>query len=147
MPFLTALIVLTWSTQDLRAKADPKTTGIILYSRARIDFVVTVIITGMILALLIVPVYILWNLTREIQSSRTVAIIIAVLLVSTLIFSGVLSLFTRAKRHEVLASAAAYAVLLSTFKRVSTDKNWDRYCAVLVVFIGNVGQISQSPHG
>ncbi|KAF4624048.1 hypothetical protein G7Y89_g14125 [Cudoniella acicularis] len=108
---------------DLRAKANPKMTGIILYSRARVDFVVNLIITGTILALLIVPVYILWNLTREIQSSRTVAIIIAVLLVSTLIFSGVLSLFTRAKRHEVLASAAAY-------------------CAVLVVFIGNVGQIS-----
>jgi hypothetical protein len=100
--------MLTGLLKDLRAKADPKATGIILYSRSRIDFVVTLIITGMILALLIIPVYILWNLTRSIQSTKTVAIIIAVLLISTLVFSGVLSLFTRAKRHEVLASAAAY---------------------------------------
>ena len=85
-------------------------TGIILYSRSRIDFVVTLIITVMILALLVVPVYILWNLTRDFQSTRAVAIIIAVLLVSTLVFSAVLSLFTKAKRHEVLASAAAYVI-------------------------------------
>ncbi len=83
---------------------------------------VTLIITGMILALLIIPVYILWNLTRDIQSSKTVAITIAVLLVSTLIFSVVLSLFTRAKRHEVLASAAAYVILFSDNKFAATDK-------------------------
>lgn len=70
----------------------------------------------MILTLLIVPVYILWNLTRDIQSTRAVAIIIAVLLVSTLVFSIVLSLFTKAKRHEVLASAAAYVISLANLR-------------------------------
>jgi uncharacterized SAM-binding protein YcdF (DUF218 family) len=44
---------------------------------------------------------------------------IAILLVCTLLFSGVLSAFTRARRHEVLGAAAAY-------------------CAVLVVFMGNM---------
>lgn len=47
-----------------------------------------------------------------------------VLLVSTLAFSAVLAIFTRAKRHEILAAAAAY-------------------CAVLVVFLGNVPQLLQ----
>jgi len=61
----------------------------------------------MILVLLIVPVYILWNLTRDVHSGQAIAIIIAVLLVSTLIFSAELTLFTRAKRHEVLAASAA----------------------------------------
>jgi len=64
----------------------------------------------MILALLIVPVYILWKLTRVTESNTTTAVIIGVLLVFTLVFSGVLSLFTRAKRHEILAAAAAYVL-------------------------------------
>jgi len=68
---------------------------------------VSVIITAMILTLLIVPVYILWHLTRIPPSGTAIAIIIGVLLIFTLIFSGALSLFTRAKRHEILASAAA----------------------------------------
>ncbi|KAH9219762.1 hypothetical protein DL95DRAFT_291332, partial [Leptodontidium sp. 2 PMI_412] len=111
--------------RDLSDKTNPKQSGIILYSRRRIDCVVSLIITTMILIFLIVPVYILWNLTRVINSGKTISIIIAVLLVSTLIFSAQLTLFTRAKRHEILAAAAAY-------------------CAVLVVFVGNVGQISSA---
>jgi hypothetical protein len=64
----------------------------------------------MVLALLILPVYLLWHLTRAIQSGTAIAIVVVVLLVFTLIFSGALSLLTRAKRHEILASAAAYVV-------------------------------------
>lgn len=44
---------------------------------------------------------------------------IGTLLICTLAFSSILSLFTKARRHEILAAAAAY-------------------CAVLVVFLGNV---------
>jgi ABC-type Mn2+/Zn2+ transport system permease subunit len=64
----------------------------------------------MVLALLIIPVYILWHLTRAIQSGTDTAIIIGLLLVFTLIFSGALSLLTTAQRHEILASAAAYVI-------------------------------------
>jgi uncharacterized Tic20 family protein len=93
--------------EELRRKTDPKATKIILYSRERINFVVSLLITLMILALLIVPVYILWKLTRTANfTNATTAVIIGVLLVFTLVFSGVLSLFTRARRHEVLAAAA-----------------------------------------
>jgi hypothetical protein len=73
----------------------------------------SLVITAMVLALLIVPVYLLWNLTLAIPSGTTTAIIIGVLLVFTLIFSGTLSLLTRARRHEILASAAAYVILFN----------------------------------
>jgi hypothetical protein len=79
-----------------------------LYSRRRIGLLASLVITAMVLALLIIPVYILWHLTRAIQSGTDTAIIIALLLVFTLTFSGTLSLVTRAQRHEILASAAAY---------------------------------------
>jgi hypothetical protein len=92
--------------EEQRKKADPSS-GITFFSRERIDVVVSCIITLTILALLIIPVYILFQLTRQIAQGHIVAIIIAVLLVFTLVFSAVLTLFTRAKRHEILAAAAA----------------------------------------
>jgi hypothetical protein len=105
---------------ETRAKADNNT---ILYSKNRIDALVTTIITLMILFLLIIPIYVLWHLAGELENGKASAgaATIGVLLVFTLIFSAVLSLFTRARRHEILGAAAAY-------------------CAVLVVFISNVGQ-------
>ena len=77
----------------------------------------------MILFLLIIPIYVLWHLAGQLEKGQASAsaVTIGVLLVFTLIFSAVLSLFTRARRHEILGAAAAY-------------------CAVLVVFISNVGQ-------
>lgn len=74
----------------------------------------------MILVLLIVPIYTLYHLIRDVHTDRAYAICMGILVVATLTFSAVLSLFTKAKRHEILASAAAY-------------------CAVLVVFLGNIG--------
>ncbi|TVY85009.1 hypothetical protein LSUE1_G003434 [Lachnellula suecica] len=112
-----------FSTPELRDKADPKLAGVWLIQRERIELLVSLIITIVIVAILIVPIYILFFLTIGPQNGHSISIIISVLLVSTLLFSGVLSLFTRAKRHEILAAAAAY-------------------CAVLVVFIGNVGKLS-----
>jgi Cu/Ag efflux pump CusA len=115
-----------------------------LYSRGAIDVVASLVLTAMVLALLIIPVYILWHLTRAIQSGKDTAIVMGILLVFTLIFSGALSLLTRAQRHEILASAAAYVISkLILFDSERLTKG-DRYCAILVVFIGNVGQISPS---
>jgi hypothetical protein len=81
----------------------------------------------MILFLLIIPIYVLWRLAGQLAKGQASAsaVTIGVLLVFTLIFSAVLSLFTRARRHEILGAAAAY-------------------CAVLVVFISNVGQTGGS---
>lgn len=63
------------------------------------------------LTLLIVPIYVLWHLINGVDTPtpdpRAYALCIGILLVFTLASSAVLSLFTRAKRHEILASAAA----------------------------------------
>jgi len=63
-----------------------------------------------IAGLLIVPIYLLYNLVKDQQGRldrHATAVCIAILLVCTLLFSGVLSLFTRAKRHGILGAAAA----------------------------------------
>jgi hypothetical protein len=70
---------------------------------------VTFIITAMILVLMVVPVYIMWHLSILSPNppgpdTRTT---IGVLLLFTLVFSGVLSFFTRARRHEIFGAAAA----------------------------------------
>jgi hypothetical protein len=95
----------------------------VYYTRSRIDRLAISIITFMILIHLVIPVYILFQLgnkNNSISTGRTNALSIGVLLLFTLAFSTVLSLFTRAKRHEILGASAAY-------------------CAVLVVFVGNIG--------
>lgn len=64
----------------------------------------------MILAMLIVPIYLLYHLAMQTDgtfSGNATAICIRIMLAFTLAFSAVLSLFTRAKRHEILGAAAA----------------------------------------
>jgi hypothetical protein len=81
--------------------------NMIIIDRPKINVIASLIITGLILTLLIMPVWLLWKLTRGARSEEIMGIIIMVLLLFTLAFSVVLSLFTRAERHEILASAAA----------------------------------------
>ncbi|KAK5119199.1 hypothetical protein LTR85_007813 [Meristemomyces frigidus] len=94
----------------------------VYYCKERIAVCALSIITMMILFLLIVPTYFLFCLANKadngVLSPREIALCIGILLIFTLLFSAVLSLFTGAKRHEILGAAAAY-------------------CAVLVVFFGN----------
>lgn len=79
---------------------------IVYYTRSRIDRLVVAIITLMILILLVIPIYILYHLIR-LRSERSYALCVGVMVIFTLAFSAVLSLFTRARRHEILAAAAA----------------------------------------
>jgi hypothetical protein len=90
------------------------------YTPSRVAKLTNGILTLVILLLLVVPIYILYHMVHDIGSKKAYMTCIGVLLVFTLAFSSVLSLFTKARRHEILAAAAAY-------------------CAVLVVFLGNVG--------
>ncbi|PQE21152.1 Peptidase C14 caspase domain protein [Rutstroemia sp. NJR-2017a BVV2] len=132
-------------TRKVRLDADPKSPKNMRFDQTRVDILVAVIILTMIITLLTVPVYILWYLSRSSSSDSGAIIgsIIGVLTVFTLIFTAVLTLCTRAKRHEVLASAAAYVFLSSDLCRKTLKIGYpDRYCAVLVVFVGNVGQIA-----
>ncbi|KUJ19488.1 uncharacterized protein LY89DRAFT_642559 [Mollisia scopiformis] len=119
--FACRLIRCIFRTSDLQKKTNPEETNIILYSRDRIGIVVSLIILVTILALLITPVYLLWHFTSGPETASTTAVMITIFGCFTLLFSLTLSKFTSAKRQEILAAAAAY-------------------CAVLVVFVGNVKQ-------
>lgn len=90
--------------QETRMKSDDDT--IHYFTRSRINACVTMIITAIILLLLVVPIWLLYHLTTTLNNNASDAICIGVLLVCTLIFSAVLSLFTKARRHEILAAAA-----------------------------------------
>lgn len=79
---------------------------ILYFTRSRINFVVTLIITLLILTLLIVPIWLLYYFTVSLANSATDRISIVILLVSTLLFSGILALFTKARRHEIFFAAA-----------------------------------------
>jgi hypothetical protein len=68
----------------------------------------------MILLLLVIPIYILYHVTaRHVDTGSENAVCIGILLVFTLLFSTVISLFTRARRHEILAASAALVVPFS----------------------------------
>ncbi|MCJ1265888.1 hypothetical protein MMC22_005770 [Lobaria immixta] len=114
------LVRYIFCSKETRGKTDAK--DIHYYTRERVDRLVTLIICSNIILLLVVPVYALYRLSNTIQVSGNTSNVssIGVLLVASLVFSVVLFLFTKAKRHEILGASAAY-------------------CAVLVVFIGNVG--------
>ncbi len=90
--------------------------------RRRINRIVNTILSTQILIVLAASIYILYHVVSGSDPNNAYAVRIGVLLVFTLAFSAVLSLFTAAKRHEILAAASAY-------------------CAVLVVFVGNVGPL------
>ncbi|CZS93270.1 uncharacterized protein RAG0_03637 [Rhynchosporium agropyri] len=104
-----SLALKLFTTQDLRAKVEFKSTGIKLFSRTRIDLLVSMVNVCIVVVQLVIPVYILWQVTTDekVNDGNSNSKIIGVLTTFTLIFSGTLSLFTRAKRHEILAAAAA----------------------------------------
>jgi hypothetical protein len=108
-----------FSSAESKQKKGSETAVEVYFDRERTETFVNAIITCMILALLILPFYILYHLTAGPNTYHNNALCMGVLLVFTLCFSAGLSFFTRAQRHEILAAAAGY-------------------CAVLVVFIGNV---------
>ena len=89
--------------QETRNKSDDP--RIHYYDRGRISTFVTMIITSIILVLLIIPI---WLLYKE-SIAGTLAIspnIISIMLVFTMVFTIVLSAFTKARRHEILAASA-----------------------------------------
>ena len=67
------------------------------------------IITTIVLALLMVPIWLLYRFSVDgtiAESPDTIAVV----LVFTLVFSGTLSAFTKARRHEIVAASAAYVL-------------------------------------
>jgi hypothetical protein len=89
-------------------KFGERNSGTVLFSRERITLVVSLLLTVTVLILLVLPIYVLSRLTDASNGNETgITFIILILLIFTLLFSGALWLFTRAKRHEILSAAAA----------------------------------------
>ena len=93
------------------------------YTRSRVDKLIGVIITAIVFVLLVLPVVAMYRLTAFKNSEQSIFHAVGVLVVFTLLFSATMSLVTKAQRHELFASSAAY-------------------CAVLVVFISNFGNLA-----
>ena len=108
---------------ELRKKTDD--TDLVYYTRSRINKLVGIIITSIVFILLVLPVVAMYKLTAFGTNPQSIFSAIGVLIVFTLLFSAAMSLITKAQRHELFAASAAY-------------------CAVLVVFISNFGNISPS---
>ena len=88
-----------------------------LFSRARINILAQIIITFIATAVFMIPISMLTLLNTS-NSQK-----LGIMLVSVLLFPVVIGPFSRPKHSELLAMTAAYA-------------------AVLVVFVGNITEIS-----
>jgi glycerol uptake facilitator-like aquaporin len=101
-----------FQSRQTRAKILGADNKIIYYTRSRIANLVNSIMIFMVLALLIVPVYILFHITDTQRDTPGMeGLCVGVLLVSTLAFSAGVSAFSRARRHEVLGASAAYVLI------------------------------------
>jgi uncharacterized membrane protein len=114
---LTFVQKLFVSATDRKKTDDPY---IHYYSEARLGALIKIIVAISSTALLLVPVYLflIYNLSTKLMASIT--------LIFAFLFATAISVFTGAKRQEVFGATAAY-------------------CAVLVVFIGNLQQKQWSP--
>ena len=105
-------------TKEQRIKSGTELVG--LLSRERFNAAISIFITILATALVLLPVGILW----KVENSAVHQIL--VIFAFTLAFAACCSLFTKAQKQEVFAATAAY-------------------CAVLIIFLGNNqsnGQIS-----
>lgn len=64
------------------------------------------IVTVLVLVLLMIPIWLLYKLSLA-GTVKTAHDMVGVVLVFTLVFSAVLTAFTKAKRHEIVAASAA----------------------------------------
>lgn len=97
------------SKEDRKRTDDP---NLHYYSKSRKNILITGILTLVLLCLLILPVFLLYRIAVEKNHDISYMLSIGILLVFTLTFSAILSLFTQAKRHEIFGAAAAYVPYL-----------------------------------
>ncbi|KAI4283972.1 MAG: hypothetical protein L6R38_001765 [Xanthoria sp. 2 TBL-2021] len=111
-PTNTLLPQFILSSSEERKKTDDE--YVQLYSKYRVDVLARLILTVVAVVLLMVPTAVLFLVPEH------GILKIMLIMIFTMLFSAALSVFTKAKRHEMFAATAAY-------------------CAVLVVFLGNLG--------
>jgi anaerobic C4-dicarboxylate transporter len=76
------------------------------YDKRRKDCLNTTVLCLTLLGLLIVPIFILYNALETHPDEKAYTVSIGVIIIFMLLFSAVLSLFTKARRHEIFAAAA-----------------------------------------
>ncbi|KAF2756293.1 hypothetical protein EJ05DRAFT_478300 [Pseudovirgaria hyperparasitica] len=103
-------------TPELQAKTADE--HIHFYSSTRVDAFIGLLITFIIFSLLVCPVVLMYKFSSS-RNEQSTFDAVAIMVVFTLLFSAAMSLVTKAARHELFAASAAY-------------------CAILVVFIGNL---------
>ena len=85
------------------------------YSTSRVESFVGALISVMVMILMVIPVWIMCKLTASGTGLPQEYKAVGVWLVFTLLFSMIISLLTKARRHELFAAAAAYAAVLVVF--------------------------------
>ncbi|KAI4164459.1 MAG: hypothetical protein LQ342_001772 [Letrouitia transgressa] len=90
--------------EETKAKTDDK--AIHYYDRQRIATCVTMITSAVVLILLIIPIWLLYRFSLEGKILKETPDTMLTVLCFTLIFSAALSVFTEAKRHEIVAASA-----------------------------------------
>jgi MFS superfamily sulfate permease-like transporter len=98
--------------EDQEKTSDPY---IHYYSEERLGTLIKVIIAVVSTALLLIPIYLFLSCNISLKWMASIVLFFS------LVFATAVSVFTSARRQEVFAATAAY-------------------CAVLVVFIGNIQQ-------
>lgn len=91
------------------------------FNPERIQLIAGFILTILIVALLVVPIcllYVLVSRTDGIFDRKTTALCIVILLVSTWLAAASLAMFTKAKRHEILAASAGSVPFMAALKRM-----------------------------
>lgn len=76
------------------------------FSPRRLDILVSLLITLAIVVLLVLPVVAMFKLSC-LRSQKSSVTSLGVLMVFTLLFSAVMSVLTKARRHEIFAASAA----------------------------------------
>ena len=105
------------------------------YSNQRANALVKAIVACATVLLLVVPIVVLHLSTIHQASGGTK---IGALLLRVVAFAIALATLTRAGRHEMFVASAAWANSLPVLVlRLSLIETSSRYCAVLVIFIGN----------
>lgn len=102
-------------TPELRQKTSKD--WVRYYSTARVEGLVNGLIATLVMALLIIPVVVMWKLSDGNEAANPFEAI-GILIVFTVLFGLAMCSLTRATRQELFAASAAY-------------------CAVLVVFVTN----------
>ena len=134
-PLLLHSIALTWPCTKaiFRNPEQARQTGqeeFHLLTQKRLDVFLRVVLTVLASILLLVPVFILFELQpsypEEVRQKSNYQILVIFLF--TLAFAASLSIFTRAKRQEVFQATAAYS-------------------AVLVIFLGNTSNVVVATNG